>query len=279
MVRLIQRRRRADRTAFTLIELLVVIAIIAILAAILFPVFARTKEKAREAMCMSNMKQVALSVQRYLDEWNGCFPDQASVSIPYTNADGGSWIQNFSHRYRKLIPGGNYAPAGIGLVLRPYIKNLDVFKCPSEWRKLPKNLGRPWSLSYEEGSSYYLKFAMSYFAYKVSRPLKLSDIMFPLRAVMLYEEAWHNSLEMPLLWNSEYWFTVPDSQQPPFIRTNAIYFDCHVGKYAVYWNTSGTYDANWYFWRANDTRIGNWDGVKDGINGGWDLRLGCHDMQ
>ena len=105
------------RYGFTLIELLVVIAIIAILAAILMPVFARAREKARETTCKSNMKQIAFAVLEYLDDWDGCFPDHASVHYPpayvatgcdkyttYTNDVGKQWVTWFSHRYRYQLP-------------------------------------------------------------------------------------------------------------------------------------------------------------------------------
>lgn len=62
------------RRGFTLIELLVVIAIIAILAAILFPVFAKAREKARQTSCLSNMKQVALAFNLYQGDWDGTMP-------------------------------------------------------------------------------------------------------------------------------------------------------------------------------------------------------------
>src|SRR5262245_56334549 len=59
------------QTAFTLIELLVVLAIIAILAAILFPVFAQAREKARAAACLSNEKQIGLAAHMYLEDYDG----------------------------------------------------------------------------------------------------------------------------------------------------------------------------------------------------------------
>ncbi|MGD8239412.1 MAG: prepilin-type N-terminal cleavage/methylation domain-containing protein, partial [Armatimonadota bacterium] len=62
------------RDGFTLIELLVVIAIIAILAAILFPVFAKAREKARQTSCLSNIKQLGLACQAYSTDWNEEFP-------------------------------------------------------------------------------------------------------------------------------------------------------------------------------------------------------------
>src|SRR6266852_2791150 len=65
---------RRRREGFTLIELLVVIAIIAILAAILFPVFAQAREKARAASCLSNNKQIGLAVAMYLQDYDETYP-------------------------------------------------------------------------------------------------------------------------------------------------------------------------------------------------------------
>jgi len=97
---------------FTLIELLVVIAIIAILASILFPVFAQAREKARQAACLSNMKQMGLGCLQYVQDY-----DETFSPIRVTDQTG---------------PGGE--PDAIVVwknVIQPYIKTTDVFSCPS----------------------------------------------------------------------------------------------------------------------------------------------------
>jgi prepilin-type N-terminal cleavage/methylation domain-containing protein/prepilin-type processing-associated H-X9-DG protein len=77
-------------SAFTLIELLVVIAIIAILAAILFPVFAQAREKARQATCLSNLKQLGLGFEMYKQDYDGIYPinrERTSADPPTSDAD------------------------------------------------------------------------------------------------------------------------------------------------------------------------------------------------
>jgi len=97
---------RSTRRAFTLIELLVVIAIIAILAAILFPVFAQAREKARAISCMSNIKQVELASQMYLQDYDETMVLGYTID---TNSAGQSWWP---------------------LLLQPYIKTWDIYRCP-----------------------------------------------------------------------------------------------------------------------------------------------------
>jgi prepilin-type N-terminal cleavage/methylation domain-containing protein/prepilin-type processing-associated H-X9-DG protein len=91
-----------NKKGFTLIELLVVIAIIAILAAILFPVFAKAREKARQSDCQSNLKQIGIGYQMYLQDWDGV--------MRYVAWDGSAWFCSPSYEpYFQKGSGGNIA--------------------------------------------------------------------------------------------------------------------------------------------------------------------------
>ncbi|MHB8997750.1 MAG: DUF1559 family PulG-like putative transporter [Armatimonadota bacterium] len=103
------------RRGFTLIELLVVIAIIAILAAILFPVFAKAREKARQSSCLSNVKQLALGYMQYLQDYDERSPESYwAASIPAAaRLWGTSYVSGPENVY-------------------PYVKNSQVYLCPSQ---------------------------------------------------------------------------------------------------------------------------------------------------
>ncbi len=109
------------RRGFTLIELLVVIAIIAILAAILFPVFAQAREKARQTQCMNNLKQMATAVLGYIQDYDEKFP--MAVYAPATRPTGGNCAFTLFD------------------AIYPYLKNLDIVKCPSDPQALYLNAG------------------------------------------------------------------------------------------------------------------------------------------
>lgn len=122
------------RKGFTLIELLVVIAIIGILAAILFPVFARARENARRTSCLSNLKQLGLGMMQYLQDYDETYPIHYYSPI-YNDVASGRVLQADSS-----MPGAVYNTQVGSLygkyvswmdVIHPYVKNLQVHRCPS----------------------------------------------------------------------------------------------------------------------------------------------------
>ncbi|MCX6811380.1 MAG: DUF1559 domain-containing protein [Candidatus Berkelbacteria bacterium] len=108
------------RKGFTLIELLVVIAIIAILAAILFPVFARAREKARQASCQSNHKQIDLACLMYAQDYD--------EKMPMYNWTGESGVSQFWLQFG--YNGPCYECALVAVY--PYVKNMQLTVCPSQ---------------------------------------------------------------------------------------------------------------------------------------------------
>ena len=112
------------RRGFTLIELLVVIAIIAILASILFPVFSRAREKAREANCISNLKQIGAALMMYTSDYDDLLP--LANEYPATSSP------NAAH---------HEGPPGIMDILMPYTKNTQIYRCPSDKDGLYKEQG------------------------------------------------------------------------------------------------------------------------------------------
>jgi prepilin-type N-terminal cleavage/methylation domain-containing protein len=124
---------RGRRSAFTLIELLVVIAIIAILAAILFPVFAQAREKARQTSCISNCKQLGTCTVMYSQDYDELYPIGAAQGNDMT------WLWNFNlpipfnWRPSAQAPDRRWhaAQSHWGNSLQPYMKNFKVYACPS----------------------------------------------------------------------------------------------------------------------------------------------------
>jgi prepilin-type N-terminal cleavage/methylation domain-containing protein len=126
---------RNRRPGFTLIELLVVIAIIAILAAILFPVFAQAREKARQSTCISNNKQLILATLQYVQDYDETFPfgyghwldgtwNTQGSGVPFVGDTPPNW-RTSNAAYVSQI-GGYWSNA-----VQPYTKNYGVVVCPS----------------------------------------------------------------------------------------------------------------------------------------------------
>ncbi|MFP3903196.1 MAG: DUF1559 domain-containing protein [Armatimonadota bacterium] len=142
------------RRGFTLIELLVVIAIIAILAAILFPVFARAREKARQSSCLSNVKQIGLAYMQYAQDYDETYCVwRNNMGTPKPNTgDDVYWYQ----------------------AIYPYVKNSQVYVCPSRADR---------SVGYGQNCDH-----MGYGSSgSTGAPVKLADVDYPAQTILFAE--------------------------------------------------------------------------------------------
>ena len=188
---------RFRTSAFTLIELLVVIAIIAILAAILFPVFATAREKARQTACSSNLKQIGIAMLQYCQDYDETFTQGVLMG---TNAPSGNW----------------YVGEGWIGTLVPYTKAWKLFQCPSD----PTNAGayndQPISYAYNLNLASTYNVTTSTAAWNHCPPAQISSMTAPTNTVAVFEvynmTGWINDpsgLEIPIGYG-----TSPKPQSP-----------------------------------------------------------------
>jgi prepilin-type N-terminal cleavage/methylation domain-containing protein/prepilin-type processing-associated H-X9-DG protein len=221
------------RSGFTLIELLVVIAIIAILAAILFPVFAQAREKARQATCLSNFKQIGLGVMMYVQDWDETYP----TSRLYALKGGSDCTQ-------KIVTWKAET--------QPYVKNINVYKCPSN-----KHNNQPDETKGDDTVGLPV-FPISY-AYSGSalwsgdsgqKPITLGAIPEPARFIMLVEsnQACADMGIWALKTDSKSWGLTQGYFVHPTGTMQALFFDGHA-KATRFSQTLGTSDADqqWAF--------------------------------
>ncbi len=227
---------------FTLIELLVVIAIIAILAAILFPVFARAREKARQASCLSNLKQTGTAMLMYIQDFDEKYGQSISVTPPYTYTC-----------YHLLMP---------------YMKNTQILQCPSNQDEISAagmnavlaGAGGPPIAPLFTGTSYIFNTAL-WEDGNISdppsgtRPIKDSEIPRPAETMSLGD----GNLEVaPTLFDTPIMGTHNQMCNAVFcdghakvvqcVETTTPYLDCEMETHLLWRIQGGPYNGRTQFW-------------------------------
>jgi len=223
--------RRRLNSAFTLIELLVVIAIITIIAAILFPVFAMARERARMTACISNMKQIGHALMMYTQDYDETFP--------YTRFHGVDAIPDCPKGWQCYYWKN---------AIRPYLNSLDVFACPSNPYSrtvpgLPDTTDPPrpgmngegWELEPEQRMP--IAYAMNSCTTtwypadtkegRSSPPLRLAQLVRSTETMMIGETEWSSvDIHPKVLWDAGLCSTV--FAHPAGKVGNFVFYDGHV---------------------------------------------------
>ena len=198
----------SENRGFTLVELLAVIAILAVVAALLFPVLHSVKGKARETACASNLHQMSLAMEMYLQDYDEVFPVSyvASRTGPY-------------HSWRQLIG--------------PYVRNTDIFMCPAAEHRGPKAEELP----PERRHGYALNAWLSPPDLRAigggwGQPVALATVANPTGTIMLCDAGYSNA---PVALDLDHYLALGMQEQPlPTERhhgaANFCFADGHVKK-------------------------------------------------
>ncbi|MCC6729988.1 MAG: DUF1559 domain-containing protein [Chthonomonadales bacterium] len=226
--------RPASR-AFTLIELLVVIAIIAILAAILFPVFAQAREKARQTACISNEKQIGMAASMYATDYD----DQIMPIATVAGTKVYYWWASFDGMtsVRKESEG----------LIQPYMRNAQIQACPSFRNDLRVTIGLT---GYGYNYAYLCPFVSTGSPYTIQvMPVALAAIKSPADTVFIADAARWNVRTTPAELEGNTFLDPPSAAYPGFHARHTgsgsvLWVDGHVkAEHPVY--RAGTFGAGY----------------------------------
>jgi prepilin-type N-terminal cleavage/methylation domain-containing protein/prepilin-type processing-associated H-X9-DG protein len=206
--RTIGRRDAGTGRGFTLIELLVVIAIIAILAAILFPVFAKAREKARQTSCLSNLKQLGLAIMQYAQDYDEGLPMAAYYAADFSVEY--AWDVSYTYATGASVPGAIVA----------YVKNMQINRCPS--------------FKLTDVARDYTGYAYNATYLGCVPPASLGDVQDPSGTVMLSDAAmwdgWYTNSTIPTNYMrapGDPWYFGPTTHFRHNRTANVAYVDGH----------------------------------------------------
>jgi len=245
------------KSAFTLIELLVVIAIIAILAAILFPVFAQAREKARQTSCTSNLKQLSMALRMYSQDYDETlFTSGMLPTMPATAGDGTNIVRNMG--------GGTY------YFTQPYTKNEQIMKCPSDvgdnyWGR--SSTGWAWSNEKWWGhpTSYHFRHVFDCAGNCTDMKTGTKDALVGRAAsvIVMFEAGAFHYEKLPLYGGVHPCgpTSAACGQAPPNTRQfNAAFYHGHVKNYRLNYQDPSwdpNHDMNWVFYAAGNLPDGS----------------------
>jgi prepilin-type N-terminal cleavage/methylation domain-containing protein/prepilin-type processing-associated H-X9-DG protein len=202
------------KRAFTLIELLVVIAIIAILAAILFPVFAKARDRAQQTTCINNLKQLGVALVTYLQDFDDRYPESR---LPDAGHQPPNPLNDSTNNWRTA--------------LFPYVKSVGVMICPSN----PASKGWPNDpRSHEESKKYPIGYALNGSIFYEGLHASSSSIKDPVNSIFVMESRWpHPDLGAWVVNQSGYAYSGPGSKpgmgafNQHMGRINMLFCDTH----------------------------------------------------